>query len=59
MVSDAGMPGISDPGGAVARAAAQAGEPFTVAPGASFQLESGDAVVILGRTEDINRLQDL
>ena len=30
VVSDAGMPGISDPGGAVARAAAQAGEPFTV-----------------------------
>ena len=30
-----------------------------VAPGASFQLESGDAVVALGRTEDVNRLQDL
>ena len=34
-------------------------EALTVAPGASFQLESGDAVVILGRTEDINRLQEL
>ena len=34
-------------------------EALTVAPGASFRLESGDAVVILGRTEDINRLQDL
>lgn len=40
VVSDAGMPGISDPGGAVARAAAQAGEPFTVAPGASAALTS-------------------
>ena len=34
-------------------------EALTVAPGASFRLESGDAVVILGRTEDINRLQEL
>ena len=34
-------------------------EALTVAPGASFRLESGDAVVILGRTEDVNRLQDL
>ena len=34
-------------------------EELSVAPGASFRLESGDAVVVLGRTEDVNRLQDL
>lgn len=34
-VSDAGMPGISDPGGVLLRAAAEAGIPCTVLPGAS------------------------
>ena len=34
-------------------------EELSVAPGASFRLESGDAVVALGRYEDINGLQDL
>lgn len=34
-VSDAGMPGISDPGGVLLRAAADAGIPCTVLPGAS------------------------
>ena len=32
---------------------------FSVAPGASCVLEPGDAVVALGSTEHINRLQDL
>ncbi len=35
MVSDAGMPGISDPGFAAVRAARLAGVPVTVLPGAS------------------------
>lgn len=35
VVSDAGMPGISDPGAAVVAAAIEAGEPFTVLPGPS------------------------
>ena len=34
VVSDAGMPVISDPGGAVSQLLLAAGEPFTVAPGA-------------------------
>ena len=38
VVTDAGMPGISDPGAAVAQAAILAGEPFTVLPGASAVL---------------------
>ena len=32
---------------------------LNVAPGASYVIEPGDAVVALGRTEDINHLQDL
>ena len=40
VVSDAGMPGISDPGAAVAAAAIAANEPFTVCPGASAVLMS-------------------
>ena len=32
---------------------------FNVAPGPDTRMESGDAVVALGRTEDINHLQDL
>ena len=32
---------------------------LNVAPGASYVIEPGDAVVALGRTEDINRLQEL
>lgn len=40
VVSDAGMPGISDPGAAVVREAIDAGEPFTVLPGASAALAS-------------------
>src|SRR3954468_5934764 len=35
LVSDAGMPGISDPGGRIVRAALDAGVPVTVLPGAS------------------------
>lgn len=35
LVSDAGLPGISDPGGRLIRAAAEAGVPVTVLPGAS------------------------
>src|SRR4051812_15223118 len=35
LVSDAGMPGISDPGGRLVRAALDAGVPVTVLPGAS------------------------
>ena len=38
VVTDAGMPGISDPGAAVVQAAILAGEPFTVLPGASAVL---------------------
>ena len=34
VVSDAGMPAISDPGNAVCRALKEAGEPYTVLPGA-------------------------
>lgn len=30
-----------------------------VAPGAEYRMRSGDAAVALGRTEDVNRLQDL
>lgn len=37
-VSDAGMPGISDPGFRLSQAAAQAGVPFTVIPGPSAPL---------------------
>ena len=37
-VSDAGMPGISDPGFRLSQAAAQAGVPFTVIPGPSAGL---------------------
>lgn len=40
VVSDAGMPGISDPGAAVVAAAIEGGEPFTVLPGASAALMS-------------------
>lgn len=40
VVSDAGMPGISDPGAAVVQAAIEANEPFTVLPGASAALTS-------------------
>lgn len=40
VVSDAGMPGISDPGAAVVAAAIEGGEPFTVLPGASAVLAS-------------------
>ena len=32
---------------------------LNVAPGAAYVMEPGDAAVTLGRTEDINRLQDL
>jgi 16S rRNA (cytidine1402-2'-O)-methyltransferase len=35
LVSDAGMPGISDPGGRIVRAALEAGVPVTVLPGPS------------------------
>ena len=45
VVSDAGMPGISDPGARVAEAAIAAGVPFTVAPGASAAVT---AVVLSG-----------
>jgi len=38
VVSDAGMPGISDPGAAVVAAAIESGEPFTVLPGPSAAL---------------------
>jgi 16S rRNA (cytidine1402-2'-O)-methyltransferase len=34
-VSDAGMPGVSDPGERIVRACIEAGAPFTVVPGAS------------------------
>ena len=34
-------------------------EAFNVTPGPSTIMETGDAVVALGRTEDVNRLQDL
>ena len=34
-------------------------EDFNVTPGPSTIMEPGDAVVALGRTEDVNRLQDL
>ena len=34
-------------------------EELNVAPGASYVMENGDVAVTLGRTEDINRLQDL
>ncbi|MCI7472728.1 MAG: TrkA family potassium uptake protein [Clostridiales bacterium] len=34
-------------------------EAFNVTPGPNTLMETGDAVVALGRTEDINRLQDL
>ena len=40
VVSDAGMPGISDPGAEVVAAAIEAGVPFTVAPGASAAVTS-------------------
>lgn len=40
IVSDAGMPGISDPGAAVVQAAIAAGEAFTLCPGASAALMS-------------------
>lgn len=45
VVSDAGMPGISDPGAAVVQAAIEAGVEFTVLPGASAVLT---AVVLSG-----------
>src|SRR6267154_5415023 len=35
LVSDAGMPGVSDPGGRIVRAALDAGVPVTVLPGPS------------------------
>ena len=34
-------------------------EMFDVTPGPNMIMESGDSVVALGRTEDVNRLQDL
>lgn len=34
-------------------------EAFNVTPGPDTRMEAGDAVVVLGRTEDVNRLQDL
>ena len=34
-------------------------EEFNVTPGPETLMEAGDAVVVLGRTEDVNRLQDL
>ena len=34
-------------------------EAFNVTPGPSTIMEAGDTVVALGRTEDVNRLQDL
>ena len=37
-VSDAGMPGISDPGAILARACMEAGLPYTVLPGPSAVL---------------------
>lgn len=45
VVSDAGMPGISDPGSAIVKAAIEAGVEFTVLPGASAVLT---AVVFSG-----------
>jgi len=32
---------------------------LNVAPGPDYAMEPGDAAVVLGRTEDVNRLQDL
>ena len=32
---------------------------LNVAPGPDYVMEPGDAAVALGRTEDVNRLQDL
>ena len=32
---------------------------LNIAPGPAYVMESGDDAVVLGRTEDINRLQDL
>jgi 16S rRNA (cytidine1402-2'-O)-methyltransferase len=40
VVTDAGMPGISDPGTAICRAAREAGVPVTVAPGPSAVLSA-------------------
>ena len=34
-------------------------EAFNVTPGPDTQMEAGDTVVAVGRTEDVNRLQDL
>ena len=34
-------------------------EDFDVTPGPNTVMEAGDTVVALGRTEDVNRLQDL
>ena len=34
-------------------------EDFNVTPGPDTRIEAGDTVVAVGRTEDINRLQDL
>ena len=34
-------------------------EAFNVTPGPETRMEAGDAVVVLGCTEDVNRLQDL
>lgn len=40
LISDAGMPVISDPGNAVCRVLREAGEPFTVIPGANAALSA-------------------
>jgi 16S rRNA (cytidine1402-2'-O)-methyltransferase len=49
VVTDAGMPGISDPGAAICRAAREAGVYVTVLPGASAVLA---ALVLSGREEE-------
>lgn len=49
VVTDAGMPGISDPGTAVCRAAREAGVPVTVAPGPSAVLS---ALVLSGKDSE-------
>jgi len=49
VVTDAGMPGISDPGTAVCRAAREAGLPVTVAPGPSAVLS---ALVLSGLSSE-------
>lgn len=49
VVTDAGMPGISDPGTAVCRAAREAGVPITVLPGPSAVLS---ALVLSGQDSE-------